>query len=330
MPLLLGLALLFLNVFLQINLHEFGHFLTGKALRYRLIAYRIGFLSWDYENGRMRFSLRKNKGYSGLCGMIPREDSPPHEQLWYIAGGTLTTGISLLIFALVYFRLLQVGHPFTPYWASFVVLPTLAIILLNGLPLSFVPAPTDGKIFFSLLRRDPDSERILALFKATALLQSGLRPRELPSMPELPASLTRPFAFHNALLNYFSAMDGRNLHEMKSILSKVEDALPGAHSYILPGIYNELIFYYSFFDLKPDLAQRYYKANRRILDRDMDSNGRRVTAGYRAFVQKDREGALFACREGLQHADSFPIPGQARMETDLIQDVLNRLDLPDL
>lgn len=326
MLLLLGLALLFLNVFVQINLHEFGHFLAGKALGYRLMAYRIGLLSWDYENGRMKFSLRKNKGYSGLCGMVPREDSTPQEQMWYIAGGTLTTGASLLLLLLIQFRLLQIGHLFAPYWAGFVVLPALAVILLNGLPLPFVPAPTDGKIFFSLLRRDPHSERILALFKASALLQSGLRPQELPPLPELPPDLTLPFALQNALLSYFSAMDGRRLQEMKSILSRVEDALPWAPSHILPGIYNELIFYYSFFELQPVQAQQYYGANRRILDRDMDSNGRRVIAGYRAFVLGDQEGALSACREGLQHADAFPIPGQAAMETDLIHAVQQRLE----
>ncbi|MGJ9385321.1 hypothetical protein [Salipaludibacillus sp. CF4.18] len=76
--------------FLNINLHEFGHLLFGKLSGYRLISYRVSVFSWDYENGRMKFSIKKTKGYSGLCIMIPPVKSQGRtSDLLYFSGGII-------------------------------------------------------------------------------------------------------------------------------------------------------------------------------------------------------------------------------------------------
>ena len=59
----------YIGTFIQINIHEFGHYIFGKILGYKLMSYRIGIFTWNYENGKMKFSIIKNNGYADyvLC-----------------------------------------------------------------------------------------------------------------------------------------------------------------------------------------------------------------------------------------------------------------------
>ncbi len=96
---------------------------------------------------------------------------------------------------------------------------------------------------------------------------------------------------------------------------------------MLPGIYNELIFYYTFVDLHLDKAQHYYELTKKILFKDMDLNGRRVLAAYLYYVVNDSQAARAACDDGLRVADKFPIPAQAQMEIHLIKDLQERINV---
>ncbi|MGB4492251.1 MAG: hypothetical protein WBI32_05255, partial [Halanaerobiales bacterium] len=52
-----------LALFININIHEFGHFVFGKLAGYKLISYRFSIFTWNYENGKMKFSLQFNQAY---------------------------------------------------------------------------------------------------------------------------------------------------------------------------------------------------------------------------------------------------------------------------
>lgn len=96
----------FLIAFLLVtNIHEFGHFVFGKLLGYNLIIYQFSVFAWVYENGKLKFSLRKAKGYSGYCVMVPYKEVPLYKQALYYAGGIIfnfiTGGIFVLLLILI-------------------------------------------------------------------------------------------------------------------------------------------------------------------------------------------------------------------------------------
>src|SRR5690625_6994526 len=68
--LLVFLLLIYVALFLIINIHEFGHFFFGKLLGYRLLMYQIGFLNFTYEYGKMKFSFKRNKRLSSYCELV--------------------------------------------------------------------------------------------------------------------------------------------------------------------------------------------------------------------------------------------------------------------
>lgn len=91
-----------------INIHEFGHFVYGKLYGYKLLTYQIGFFSWSKENDKIKFSIIRNKGYSGLCSMIPPEkELPNYKDVLFYAGGIIFNVIIGAIFIIFAFIFLQ-------------------------------------------------------------------------------------------------------------------------------------------------------------------------------------------------------------------------------
>jgi len=79
---------------------------------FQLLSYRILFLTWNYENGDIKFSVRKNVSYDGLCAMIPPTKSPSQAfmLLFYAAGVIVNLLASVVcLAALIFNPLMNLG-----------------------------------------------------------------------------------------------------------------------------------------------------------------------------------------------------------------------------
>lgn len=322
LDLLISALAILLAVFININIHEFGHYIFGKALGYRLLSYRIAFLAWNNENSRMRFSLMWNKGYGGLCAMMPPPGLPDAKHAWFYAGGLIMNTLSGLIFVLV--PLLIPGYT---VWQGFSITTGVVALLLAALNFApFVSAnnPTDGKILWSLILKQPFARQLMDYNRLAAQLAAGIRPRDievsLPGMSE--PQLLDVVA---VLYAYFHALDSGNHDEAAGLASTLEKHLDIFPAHMLPAIYYELCFTNCVGD-NLQQAREYYQRAGTILQRDRDVNGLRVKAYYEYYVNKDHGKALTLCQQGLAVAAKFAIPGQALMEQDLLRELVGKIN----
>jgi len=316
------LLLFYAGVFLVINIHELGHLFFGKLLGYDFLMFRAGMLSIQKENGRLRVSLVKNVGYGGLCAMIPGKDATLRDFAVYSTGGILFNTLTGILFLFLAFRADLPGIISSPLFLTGGV--SLLLALINAWPFYSMNQPTDGMMFFSILRKSPLAERFYESSLMSKKLTMGVRPRDLElSPPKLPLE-----DFHDlgkVLYLYFMEMDKGNLQVAGEYITLLEKHLDQVPPYTLPAYYYELIFYYLLME-DQDKARYYHEKAGKILQKDQDINGLRIKAYYAYYVEKDSEKAWRLALAGMAVMEKYPFRGQAIFEMEQLEKLMERID----
>jgi len=318
----LMLLLFYAGVFLVINIHELGHLILGKLLGYRFLMFRAGPLSIQKENGKLKFTFIKNVGYGGLCAMIPGENSSLKDFAIYSTGGILfniLTGIGFIISSFVVSLPVFVS---VPLFLTGVV--SIFLALLNAWPFFSMNQPTDGMMFFSILRKNPLAERFYESVMLSKKLAMGVRPKDLGLTPvDLPLK-----DFHElstVFYLYFMEMDQGHVEKAGEYLKVVEENLSKVPPYTLPAYYYELI-YYNLLVGRLDLSAYYYEKAGKILQKDKDINGLRIKSYYAYYLEKDLSKAEKLAKEGLAVMGKYPFRGQALFEEEQLKKLLSTIE----
>ncbi len=308
---------LYLSIFVNINIHELGHFFFGRLFGYSLISYRISMFTWNNENGRMRFKILKNKGYGGLCAMLPpKQELPSFKSCLFYAGGIIfNAAFGVVLLALV--LLMPKLHSSLSSFMTITGGLSLILGLINFLPFVSENNPTDGKIIWSLILKKPFAKKLIEMNKMISQLSAGIRPRELSIAIDADMENPQLLDVMTEVYQYFKSLDSFNIDEVichAELLEKNLDAFP---HHTRHSIYYELC-YVSCITGNKEKAMLYYERAGKLLQGDKDINGLRVKAYYEYYILNNTKAALKLCENALAVADRYPIKGQGLMEKDLV------------
>lgn len=319
LKLILILALqVIVSAILVINIHEFGHFVFGMMYDYELMSYRIGFFSWSKENGKIKFKVIKNKGYSGLCAMIPKVETSVSKDVLFYAGGilfNLITGLITIVLSVLYTE-----NQYLIVFFNFFGVISIFLGFLNLLPIMSGNNPSDGKVIWSLILKKPFAKELLINKRLLLELAAGIRPSQI-DIPTINNNEISGITLQQLFIAYFKALDTNNLAQMIEYAKILEDNINLYPTIALPGLLYELC-YLGCITNDLNKAKTYYNRSGSILLKDKDLNGCRVKAYYEYYVNNNLDEALELCKDGLEVADKFPIKGQALMEQDLIKSLI--------
>ena len=309
-----------------VNIHEIGHVVFGKIVGYKLISYSIGPLTWLNENGSMRFCFRKNKGFGGLCSMMPPNKNLTNYQYgMYYAGGVFFNTLSASTLAVIYAAFAKMPEMMNSFFLDSVFCWVL-LAGFNLLPLIIGNNPTDGKLIWSMLIKSPFTEKLICLNRISVQRSSGTRPRDIPI--NVSPNTEKPDSFDMILLlyQYFKALDEGNKEKFINYSELIEKNIGAFSSISLPAVYYELCFSACIAN-NADKANRYYKKAEKLLRNDHDINGLRIKAYYEYCIIGNNKEALICCKKALKVAEKYPSKGQAKMEVGLIESLMNQLEV---
>lgn len=176
----LSIGFTIVAIVLQIILHEAGHLITGLMTGYRFVSFRIFNLTLIRQNGKFHIKRFGIAGTGGQCILTPPEK--PLKEIptaWYNFGGVAAN----LITAIIAFILLFVIDEMSATLSLFLVLfGTIGVFLglLNGIPLKLGGIGNDGYNMRLLLKDDKSKQALLTQLRVNALIQEGVRPKEMP------------------------------------------------------------------------------------------------------------------------------------------------------
>ena len=150
-------------IIVQIIIHECGHMAAGLAAGWRLVALRIFGLMLVRRGRQFVLASSHIPGTGGQCLMSPPDRPTAQCRLTlYNAGGfaanLITAAASLAV-------LLLAGRQ---------------MFIQNGVPLVLAGIPNDA-MNIRYLRRDPaEADALLAMMRANAMMQDGIRLKDMP------------------------------------------------------------------------------------------------------------------------------------------------------
>lgn len=319
LPLPAALMVLLLSMLAAILFHEMGHLVLGLAAGYRFWAFHLGPLSWRKENGKLRFRFQRVSGIGGACALFPPDPEGRGGRLAMIAGGVLAnllTGVGALCFPLT-----------GAAKGAAQIFGLLSLIMggINALPFYSGGNPTDGKQFWSQLFRTPEGERLAVYRRNTQRLMAGVRPRELEPLPPLAKDAKGPDIQAWMVGGYFRTLDGGDWEGAAAALGELEARLEEFPTLARPALLYELCCM-ACRRGERERAGDFRRQVRSALDRDEDMNGLRVRAYCAWYLDGNREEAKSLAARALEVEPLFPIPGQARMERELVTGLMEKLD----
>lgn len=312
---------IYIGIFLLVNIHELGHFIMGKIMGYRLLMIRAGIFSLQRENEKLKLNIVKNVGYGGLCAMIPPKGSTLYQYAIYSSGGILFNLIlGIKIFYLVPFLNLRPVFYIPMMLTGYI---SIFFSIINAIPFMSANQPTDGMVILSILKKAPIAERFYRNNLISKQIMEGKRPKEIELL-EVDRTDPMDLSDHILLLyHYFKEIDSENMEkagEYILLLSKNLDKVP---PFALPAYHYELIFYHSVMK-NIEEAKKYYSLSAKVLLKDQDINGLRVKAYFEYEINHDCSKAMKLARQGLEVKNKYPFPGQAIMEGELLEVLIEK------
>ena len=316
-----NLVLIFITLYMQILLHEGGHWLFGRLSGYRLVSFRILQFTIIREGTKLRIKCFDIAGTGGQCLLSP-PDRPAEDVpvFWYNAGGVL---MNLMTGAVAFALWMQYGGNLWLFLALF----GLFFALANGIPMKISGIGNDGYNQL-LLRRNPQSRVALIMgLRINAHIQAGSRPKELPAawfMDKEPTDYTDTLQVGYWFMTLSRLQDNREWDAAYTLLTR---AL--AHRQEIIGIYvkemdAELLY-------TALILGRIEEATRICTDElkqylqqysKYSSAKQRQLAGIALYIEKDRNKARSIYEEVLAKQPEYLMQGEVRMDIALIHDML--------
>lgn len=175
---LTAIASFIISICILIPVHEAGHLAGGLLSGYRFVSFRIFNLTFIKEEGKLKIKRYSIAGTGGQCLMSP-PDRPITEipTVLYNLSGILANLLVLLIALPLLFADINV---FIRIGVIIFIIVDAGMILLNGIPMQIGGIGNDGYNALTL-RKNPESARgFIIQLKTNALIQSGIRPKDMP------------------------------------------------------------------------------------------------------------------------------------------------------
>lgn len=317
------IAIMLINILLQIVIHEGGHLVFGLLSGYKFVSFRIGsFIIIKTPDGikLKRFSI---VGTGGQCLLAPPEMKADgtFPYILYNLGGSLmnilTANIGLLLFTLF-----GTGTYAGYFFLSFAIIGG-AVALTNGVPLRLGDVNNDGYNALNLGKNKNALPAFYYQLKINAALSENKRLRDMPdewfsflSLGDMTDGLTCTIGVFK-----FSRLADMGKHEEavsygKLLLSKARGML-GVHRSALAG---ELLFFELAGQCREEEIKKLYSDSvKKYLNASRQSpSSARVLYAYELLYNKNEKAAEKHLQQFEKSLKVHPNQGEIDGEKELI------------
>ena len=249
---LFSLACLFVGmyvaIFVQLIIHEAGHFVFGLLSGYKFSSFRIFSFMWVKEDEKIRLRRLSIAGTGGQCLMSPPDmiDGKIPLVLYNLCGSLMNVIVSV-IFLVLYLAFKDV--PFVSVMLLMCIIIGVVIAIMNGVPLRMGTVDNDGYNAFSLTRNREAMRSFWIQMKVNELLSKGIR---LKDMPEEWFTVPSDEAMKNSMVvvmgifacnRLMDKQDFREADKLMEHIMRIESGMVGLHRSLMvcDRIYIELI-----------------------------------------------------------------------------------------
>lgn len=325
----IGVALIaaVVGFFVAVIAHEAGHLVGGLLTGYRLVSFRIFNYTLLKVDGKWCVKRFAIAGTGGQCILAPPE--LPVEKIptaWYNLGGILA---NLLLLIIGVGCLFAVSSPFWKEAIWIFILVDVVLMFMNGIPMSINTVGNDA-YNQGLLGKDLESKRaLMAQLRANALIQEGVRPKDLPAELFVTSELAEA-DYRNGLKVYMPMARASKLLDEGDVegARRAFEELYKHRLVIMPlyvkEIECELVYLRLLTGDKEGAEELLTKELRQYLEtyRKVMSSKERTLCAVALLLENDRAKAEKIYQDLLSRRDTYLLQGEIASDLALLQSLL--------
>ncbi len=322
---LFALVGIFAARFLHTLFHEGFHAVFGAANGFFVHSFSVGFLVFSRKEKGFKVSLKRGSQYAGtLLYSAKHGENLERRYIRIAAGGLIGSLIATLLYTLPLF--FYASLPSALYFLLAAGLPVSAWLLLrNALPYYSDGVYNDGAVIAGVLQGDPSAKISVRLMLVQSFLFQGKSPGEIPSsyFEDVPVAADSDInKIQLKVFAYAHYFDGGNMQRADEAISFLQENLE-----YLPDIFSGMvltdIFYHTLTYRKEiEKAADLYILFKQELDSQPNICSLRIRAAYELYVLQKPDLAAQSARLALAMASDYPLPGIAKMERRVLEELL--------
>lgn len=317
------LIVLYCSIFIQIIIHEGGHYLFGKLTGYEFISFRIGKWMFMRIDGRIQTKKFSIRGTGGQCLMMPPDgDGYDFPYKLYNFGGSIVNLVSGL-FCLLLVAIL----PYIPILTLFLVaniIVGIGFALMNGIPIKSGGMTNDGYNALSIGKGPELLHALWIQLRVNGLLASGKRLHDMPyEYFELPENAD----LRNPMIASIVAMRSGYFHDKMEFDKALKECQYGLEEVdgMLEIHKNELrcesLFYEIMGECKEEEIKHLYtkQLKKYIKATSIYITRRRLMYAYELLVNKNELESEKQLEAFEKVAKTYPYEGEIACEREVIE-----------
>lgn len=300
--------------------HETGHLIFGLCNGFAFCQMRFGPLELRKTNGKYTLKFNFKNRYAGNLTVVSTRPEEAEKRMARMTfGGIFGSALFTLLCLLPY-----CFPGMNSYWFAFSATflpPSLYLLLLNAMPFCQEGVYTDGALLKGFRKREAGALIAARLSVIQSLLFGGVRPKDLdPDYFEgLPVAADNDVnKIQMQVYRYAKALDEGDEAGQEACVRFLEE-----HWEDLPDIFRDSVrtdICYHNITVRRDLekAKDQFTRLKPFLNEDLNVCNLRIRMAYELYCQEKPRLAIQTGKTAREVAPSFPLPGIAAMELDLI------------
>lgn len=322
-------AIFILGYLIHIIIHEIGHLIFGLLSGYSFVSFRVGSFTLIKEDGKLKSKRYSIPGTAGQCLMMPPEKKDgDFPFILYNLGGALLNTIVSIISILMAMSLQDLS------WTKLILVLSsgggIFAALTNAIPLKVGGIANDGHNIMTMVRDKDSRESFYLQLRVNGLLSKGTRIKDMDYdgfLLKEDVDYKNPLNFTRILINHVYHLDKMDLQGAKAALDFGEKYKNDTILIYQLELAAELLFLELIGDCNKEKVESLYDKNLRkyIKASKFMISKTRLMMAYEAFYKEDRDQALKYYEELKELARTYPIKGEADMETMLGDYMVKRI-----
>ncbi len=322
------IIILFLVLFFQLIIHEFGHLVFGLLTGYKFISYRIMFFLFTIENGRLKMLFLPENAFWGQCLMAPPEknDKGNFPYYWYNAGGVVNNLFTALVMLIPLFLTTGIWQliAFAFAWCGII------LAVLNAIP-SLDKIPNDGHNIRSMRRSVNAREAYYIQLHANAVVFKGGSYASIPDSVFAQLSgvkINNPLIVTAKFIEYYHYCHNLNFIKASEIIVQLDRARD-ILKYHADLISLERIF---IMIINEDYTNAQIRLDnlptnvRPALMNSKEIDKKRILLAINALMGKNEQATAQLYQQASQAARQFHLRGVAQDELKVIEYIKNKYE----
>ncbi|MBU3092374.1 hypothetical protein KPL35_09810 [Clostridium sp. CF011] len=326
---LILLVLLLSCIYIDIIIHELGHFIAGKLVGFKFYSFTIFPFEIRNQNQKVIFQITGNYGLLGSCMMYPKTFSKLFKELliYYLGGIGLNFIFIIAYLFLIIYKVPNMNNIFIKIFFCFLLIISEFNLIKNVIPSKVNGMKTDGSNVLTIINPSDSNDIDLMEMVISLQLFCGIRPRDINFKVLNNRNIFSDKSFHEyiSLYYFYYYLDSGNFDKAQVCIGIIEENIDEYTKDVRLDVMCEILYSYCYIKKDINKSKEIYTQISQVLLNDKSIGGFRIQMAYELYIKKDIVKALEFGQSGLSLVNQDEVKGIDIFEKAEIERMIERI-----